>query len=148
MKRILYSQNESPIKDDYFVIDGVLEKNNVSDLSMKAFQLVKSIENWKIMYEDDELIIRKNGKFLSVKSHYINKDESGRFLFYVYYVESNNIEKMLDDLKTDSIKINKEVAFETEKLIERIKKNKNIEKIIIGIILTLIISIVLWETVK
>ncbi len=29
MKRVLFSQNESPIKDDYFVIDGVLEKDNL-----------------------------------------------------------------------------------------------------------------------
>jgi len=148
MKRILYSQNESTINDDYFVIDGVLEKNNISEMSMKAFQLVKSIENWKIVYEDEELIIREKGKFLSIKSHYVNKDESGRYLFYVYYVESNDIEKMLEDLKRDSIKINKEVAFETERLIELIKKNKNIKKIIIGFFITLIISIVLWETVK
>lgn len=148
MKRILYSQNESAIKDDYFVIDGELELDNVSNLSMKAFQLVNSIENWKIIYEDSELKIQKKGSFLSIKSHYKDKDESGRLLFYIYYVESNDIGKMLDYLKEDSIKINKSIAFEAEELIGRIKKKENLKKTIVGIFIIILASYVLWEIVK
>lgn len=148
MKRILYSQNESAIKDDYFVIDGQLELDNVSNLSMKAFELVNSIENWKILYEDSELKIQKKGNFLSIKSHYTNLDESGRFLFYVYYVELNDIEKMLNYLKEDSQKINKNIAFEADELIVRIKKKENLKKIIVGIFISLIVSFVIWEIVR
>lgn len=148
MKRILYSQNESAIKDDYFVIDGKLELDNVSNLSMEAFQLVNSIEKWKIIYKDTELKIQKKGGFLSIKSHYKNKDESGRFLFYIYYVESNDVEQMLDYLKEDSLKINKNIAFDAEELVGRIKKKENLKKIIVGIFISLIISFVVWEIVK
>jgi hypothetical protein len=148
MKRILYSQNESAIKDDYFVIDGVVELDNVSDLSLKAFQIINDVENWKIFHKDAELEIRKKGEFLSIKSHYINKDESNRYIFYVYYVETNNIKHMINVLKEDSLKINKEVAFETEKLINRINKNAALKKILVGIIGAIIISFILWEIAK
>jgi hypothetical protein len=148
MKRVLFSQNESPIKDDYFVIDGVLEKDNLSDLSIGAFKLINSIENWKVVYEDSELKIQKKGEFLSIKSHYMNKDESDRFIFYIYYVETNDISLMINLLKEDSKKINKELAFETEKLIEKLNKNADLKKILIGIIAAIVVSFIVWEIVK
>lgn len=148
MKRILYSQNESAIKDDYFVIDGVVELDNVSNLSLKAFQVINDVENWKIIYKDKELEIRKKGEFLSVKSHYINKDESDRFIFYIYYVETNDISLMINLLKEDSLKINKELAFETEKVIDKLNKNADLKKILIGIIAAIVISFIVWEIVK
>lgn len=148
MKRILYSQSETPVKGDYFVIDGNLETNNLSDLSMKAFHIVNSSENWKVLYEDEELKIKKNGNFLSIKSHYKNQDEAGRFLFYIYYIEVNDIEQMLEALREDSKKINKDIAFETVELIERIKKKGNLKKIIVGIFISLIASYIVWEIVK
>lgn len=148
MKRILYSQSENPTKNDYFVIDGNLEVDNVSNLSMEAFQIVNSSENWKVLYNDEELKIRKKGNFLSMKSHYKNQDEVGRFLFYIYYVEFNDIEKMLDYLKEDSKKINKDIAFKTGELVEKIKKKDIVKKIISGVFLTVIISFVLWKIVK
>ena len=40
-----------------------------------------------------ELKIKKKGDFLSIKSHYKNQDEAGRFLFYIYYIETNDIEQ-------------------------------------------------------
>ena len=68
MKRILFSQNESAIKDDYFVIDGVVDLDNVSDLSLKAFQIINDVENWKVIYKDTELEIRKKeGKIAFLK---------------------------------------------------------------------------------
>ncbi len=85
---------------------------------------------------------------MSIKSHYTNIDESGRFLFYVYYVESNDIEKMLNYLEEDSKKIKKDIAFETAELIERIKKKGNLKKIIVGIFISLIASYIVWEIVK
>lgn len=148
MKRILYSQSETPVKGDYFVIDGNLETNNVSDLSMKAFQIVNSSENWKVLYEDGQLKIKKKDNFLSIKSNYKNQDEVGRFLFYIYYIESNDVEEMLKYLKEDSLKINKDIAFNAEELITKIRKKENIKKIIIGFFISLIISLVVWEIVK
>ncbi|MDI5950100.1 MULTISPECIES: hypothetical protein [Flavobacterium] len=148
MKRILFSQNESAIKDDYFVIDGVVELDNVSNLSLKAFQIINDVENWKVIYKDTELEIRKKGEFLSIKSHYINKDESDRFIFYIYYVETNDISLMINLLKEDSLKINKELAFETEKLIDKLNKNAGLKKILIGIIAAIVISFIVWEIVK
>lgn len=148
MKRILFSQNESAIKDDYFVIDGVVELDNVSNLSLKAFQIINDVENWKVIYKDTELEIRKKGEFLSIKSHYINKDESDRFIFYIYYVETNDVSLMMNLLKEDSLKINKELAFETEKLIDKLNKNAGLKKILIGIIAAIVISFIVWEIVK
>ena len=148
MKRILFSQNESAIKNDYFVIDGVVELDNVSNLSLEAFQVINDIENWKIIYKDTELEIRKKGEFLSIKSHYINKDESDRFIFYIYYVETNDFSLMINFLKEDSLKINKKLAFETEKLIDKLNKNADLKKILIGIIAAIVISFIVWEIVK
>ena len=148
MKRILFSQNESAIKNDYFVIDGVVELDNVSNLSLGAFQVINDVENWKIIYKDKELEIRKKGEFLSIKSHYINKDESDRFIFYIYYVETNDISIMINLLKEDSLKINKELAFETEKLIDKLNKNADLKIILIGIIAAIVISFIVWEIVK
>lgn len=148
MKRILYSQNESTIKDDYFVIDGKTELNNTSNSSLQAFQIIRSTEDWKIEYKDADLEIRKKDNFLSIKSNYKNKDELDRYLFYIYYVETNDYKQMIDFLKDDSLKINKEVAFETEKLIDKINKNTNLKKIMIGIIVAIIISFILWEIAK
>lgn len=148
MKRVLFSQNESPLKDDYFVIDGILENNNLSDLSLEAFKLINSIENWKVVYGDSEIKIQKNGKFLSIKSHYKDLDDSDRFLFYIYFVELNDIGIMLDYLKQDSEKIDKNLAFEASELISKIKKKENFKKIMIGIFVSLIISAIVWEIVK
>jgi hypothetical protein len=148
IKRILYSQSEKVIKDDYFVIDGVLEQDNVSNLSLDAFQLINETENWKEIYKDDDLVIRKKGNYLNIKSHYINKDESGRFMFYVYYVESKNIEEMLNYLKIDSQIINKELGFEAEKLIKKIKESKKVKNIILVSLLVIVVSFLIWETVK
>jgi hypothetical protein len=148
MKRILYSQSENAIKADYFVIDGDIELDNVSNLSLEAFKIVNDVESWKVFYRDPDLEIRKKGKFLGFKSHYKNKDDSNRNMFYIYYMETSNIQQMLDSLKEDSLKINKELAFETEKLIEKLNKNPDIKKILIGIIAAIIISFIVWEIVK
>lgn len=148
MKRILYSQNESTTKDDYFVIDGNTELNNTSNSSLQAFQIIRSTEDWKIQYKDADLEIRKKGNFLSIKSHYKNKDELDRYLFYIYYVEANDYRQMINLLKEDSLKINKELAFETEKLIDKLNKNAGLKKILIGIIAAIVISFILWEIVK
>ena len=66
MKRILYSQNEDIVKDDYFVIDGVVETSNISNHALVAFHLIKSTENWKKIYEDEDLIVRKKGRYLNI----------------------------------------------------------------------------------
>lgn len=148
MKRILFSQNESAIKDDHFVIDGVVELNNGSIISQRAFQQVNDVQNWKLDYKDSNLEIRKKGRFLSIKSYYKNKDEEDRYIYYIYNVETSNYRKMIDYLKEDSLKINKEVAFETEKLIQEIKKSKSLIGIFLGVIMTILISYVLWKTIE
>jgi hypothetical protein len=145
IKRILYSQNENVIKDDYFVIDGVLEQDNVSNLSLDAFQIIKDTEDWKETYKEEGLVIRRKGNYLNIKSHYINKDESGRFIFYVYYVESKDINEMLEYLKSDSAIINKEIGFKVEKLIQKIDNKKIIKKTIIGILISIIITYIIWN---
>jgi len=147
MKRILYSQHESAIKDDYFVIDGELELNNVSDLSMEAFKIVNSIEDWKILYQNQIVKILRQGKFLGLKSHYINEDESGRLLFYIYYFQSNDIEKMLNNLESDSRIINKQLPFETKVMLAEIKK-KGILKTVILILIVALASFILWKIAK
>ena len=148
MKRILFSQNESAIKDDHFVIDGVVELNNGSLISQKAFQQVNDVQNWKIDYKNSNLEIRKKGRFLSIKSHYKNKDEEDRYIYYIYNMETSNYKTLINYLKEDSIKINKEVAFETEKLIQEIKRSKSLTGLFLGIIATILISYVLWKTIE
>lgn len=148
IKRILYSQHENVIKDDYYVIDGVLEYDNVSNLSLTAFQIIKETENWKEIYKEDNLVIRQKGNYLNIKSYYLNKDESGRYMFYVYYVESNEIQEMLDLLKSDSEIINKELAFETLQLIKKIKSIKKLRIVIISALTLIVISFLTWKVIK
>ena len=148
IKRILYSQHENVIKDDYYVIDGVLEYDNVSNLSLTAFQIIKETENWKEIYKEDNLVIRQKGNYLNIKSYYLNKDESGRYMFYVYYVESNEIQEMLDLLKSDSAIINKELAFETLQLIKKIKSIKKLRIVIISALTLIVISFLTWKVIK
>lgn len=148
IKRILYSQNESAIKDDYFVIDGVLEQDNFSNLSLDAFELIKDTENWKEIYKEEDLVIRLRGNYLNIKSNYINRDESGRFIFYVYYIKSKDMEEMLTFLKSDSKIINKELGFEVDKLVEKIRNKKKLKKVILSALLLIVVSLLIWETVK
>lgn len=148
MKRILFSQNEDAIKDDYFVIDGVVELDNVSDLSQKAFEKINDVENWNVVYRNPKLEIRKKGQFLSIKSHYKDKDDADRYIFYIYYVKTNDYREMIDYLKKDSLKINKNVAFETEKLINEINECKSLRNTFIGLLAAILISFALWKIIK
>lgn len=150
IKRILYSQNESVLKDDYFVINGVLEHDNVSNLSLDAFQIIKETENWKEIYKQDDIVIRQKRSFLNIKSHYINKDESDRYIFYIFYVEAKSIKEALELLKHDSQLIHKELGFEDEDLIQKIKSiKKKIKNKFLSILLIIIaLSFLIWRTIK
>ena len=98
--------------------------------------------------KDPAIEIRRKGRFLSIKSRYKNKDEADRYISYLYYVETNDLRKMIDFLKADSLKINKEVVFETERLINEINNSTSLKRAIVGIIATILISYILWRIIE
>lgn len=147
MNRILYSQHENPAKDDYFVIDGEVELENVSNKSLQAFEIVNSINNWEIVYDKPLMQIYHRENSIGIKSHYENVDEAGRKLFFVFYCKTEDLESALDLLKLDSELINREFSLIAPNLnLEKStikKKNK-----IILIIIVVIIILLIWNYQK
>lgn len=146
--RVLYCQSERATLDDYFVVNGLLAKNDNSDLVDNAFQLIKSTDEWNVLYEDSDLILKKCNAYFSIESHYVDKDDLGRFMSFIFYSKSEEVGTMLDFLKKDSTLINKVVAFDSDKLIKKIESSKELNKVLIrfGIgatILTLLY--ILWK---
>lgn len=148
IKRILYSQNESVLKDDYFVINGILEHDNVSNLSLDAFQIIKETENWKEIYKQDDIVIRQKRSFLNIKSHYINKDESERYIFYMFYVQSKNIKEAFELLRSDSKLIHKELGFKDEEIIQKIKSKKKKIRFFSILLIVIALCFLIWKTIK
>ena len=146
MIRILYSQHEDPSKDDYFVIDGKIESENVSNLSLQAFEIVNDINNWEMVYNNLSLQIYKQENYIGIKSHYENIDEAGRKLFFVFYCNSDDLELVFDLLKLDSALINREFNLIVPKLNFENSKKKN-NKIIL-IVIAVILILIIWNYLK
>jgi len=139
MKRILYSQHEDPSKDDYFVIDGKIESNNLSYKSIEAFEIVNNSKGWKSIKNDNLLEIFKKGNSFAIKSYYENYDEAGRKLFFVFYCKGENLESALEFLKIDSNLINRNFSYKSS-----VVNLKTTNKKIIYLIFISIIVLIIW----
>ena len=148
MKRILISQNEMNDGKDYVVVDG--ELINDEDLRLKYFRKLRETDDWNQSFKDDtfELKSKKNNFFL--KSHYIDKDNTNRNIYYMYFVENNdNLDAVLDFLEKDSKIISRNIDSEkTLEIINKIKSNEKLKSIFYKLIIALVIASITYAIFK
>lgn len=137
MKRILISQNEKNDGTDYVVVDGQLI--NDKDLHQEYYNKVKETRNWKQSFKNDFLELKSNNNNILINSHYLDKDNVNRNIFYIYLIENkDNLEDILEYLDKDSKLINRNVDREkTLEIINRIKANKGIKLNLANLLLVL-----------
>ncbi len=137
MKRILISQNETNNSEDYVVVDGEIIRDK--DLALQYYRKLKETDNWKQDFQDDFLELKSNDKDVLIKSHYLDKDNLNRNIYYMYYVEKNDdLNEILNYLEIDSQKIDRNVDKEkTLVIINKIKGNNKIKSIFYKLILIL-----------
>lgn len=126
MKRILISQNDINIGNDYIVADG--ELINEEDSIIYYTKEISKSDNWKTILKDEYIVIKKEKNNLVIKSIYQDKDEAGRYVYYIYLIEDfeGDFETILEYLDNDS-KIIKRNLNRT-KILEIIKKDKESKK--------------------
>ena len=141
MIRVLLSQKETNSSEEYVVANGKLVDNNKA----RYYNQMQRAHNWKTVYKNEFLELKKNKGKLFIKSHYIDKDNLNRNIFFVYM--SSNYHDMLSlaiDLKKDSEIINRKLDLKKiqESLLdcEKKERQKRISKtifmllVIIGVI--------------
>lgn len=143
MKRLLLSQNENNNGENYLVLNGeVLPK---SPDNLQYIQLFSETKQYKEIFRDDFLTIKEKKNAILFSSHYSDKDNIGRQIFYMYLLEKkDDLEKILELLISDSKKINRTIDYEmTLKIVNKIKENnilkRNLNKYI-SIALLIILS--------
>lgn len=148
MKRILISQNETNNNEDYVVVDGVLIKNK--DLALQYYRKLKETDNWKQNFKDDFLELKSNNKDVLIKSHYLDRDNVNRSIYYMYYVERNDdFNEILKYLEIDSQIIDRNIDKEkTLEIINKIKTNNNIKSIFYKLILILVAASLAYSLFK
>lgn len=126
MQRILISQSEKNNGTDYLIVNGKMLSDD--DSVVKYGRIISETDNWKEIYKDYFLEIRKNGDQLLLKSFYNDKDIVGRHIYYLYLAEeSDSLQVILDYLKKDSQLINK--TFDRKRTLDIINKIENSKKI-------------------
>lgn len=136
MKRILLSQSENTDGSDYIIVDGVLIKNEAE--SLNYFKVINNDKDFKEIYKDDFVNIKRKDNQILIYSHYIEKDKAGRNIFYLYLIndKDDDFDKIIEDLEEDSKVINRTIDREKVlKSFEKIKNNKSTKKKINGLIL-------------
>lgn len=150
MKRILVSQNERNNGTDYLIVNGEFlnDENEIVFYGRKFSET----DNWKEIYKDDFLEVRKKENQLLLKSFYNERDSIDSIIYYMYLIEENeDIDTVLKHLESDSQLINRTFDREhVQHIIEHIENNKSIKKkIIIGLGLAIgIISLIYLLTKK
>lgn len=145
MKRILISQNESNDGSNYIVVDGELLSKNPENL--KYFEMISNTKNYKEIFKDEFITISEKNSTILFSSHYLDLDNKGRQIFYMYLLDkTDNLEKILELLISDSKKINRNIDYKmTLQIVKKIEKSSIIKrklKTYISIaVLTLIVSI-------
>src|SRR5690554_2435791 len=104
MRRILISQNENNNNTDYVIETGKLisDKGLISDLH---FEVTNSYLKADMLYQNDNLSIKRLNNKIIIQSHYVDKDVIGRQIFYMFYIENlrhTDIEIIINYLKEDS----------------------------------------------
>ena len=139
MKRILISQNEENDGTEYVVVDGELIKDK--DLCLQYYREVRKSDAWKQNFKNDFLVLKSSNNKIFLKSHYSDKDDANRNIYYTYLIENNdNFETILTQLEEDSKIINRKIDKEkTLAVIEKIKTDKNLKLKLNQILLVLVV---------
>lgn len=137
MERILISQNENNDGTDYVVVNGELIGDE--DLGLKYYRELRKSDNWKKVFKDEFLELKSNNNQILLKSHFLDKDNVNRNIYYTYFLRNNDsYDILLNQLENDSNVINRKVDRDrTLKIIKGFKSNKslglNITRILISI---------------
>ena len=126
MKRILISQNEENDGTDYVIVDGELIEDK--DLCLQYYREVRKSDIWKQNFKNDFLELKSSNNKIFLKSHYSDKDDANRNIYYTYLIENNdNLETILTQLEEDSEIINRKIDKEkTLAVIQKIKTDKKL----------------------
>lgn len=137
MKRILISQNEKNDGTDYVIVNGQLIKDE--DLCLQHYRELRKSDTWKKDYKDDFLELKSNNNQILLKSHYSDKDNVNRNIYYTYLIENtDDFETVIRYLEKDSQVINREIDREgTLHVINKIKTNNKIKSKINQILIIL-----------
>lgn len=159
MKKILWTQTEKPsIPNTILNSDGeVITVDALRDGGFELFDELLDYQKSSIeLFSENNLVIKINsqkgiiskktiGYFIS--SVYDNEDDVGRLLPFMFYIESKDINEIVQNLETFSTKIHRKLFdSDIENIKHQIKINriKKKIKIIIGVILLIIILCKLW----
>lgn len=122
MERILVSQHEENNGTDYVILNGNLLKDSTE--VMQYAKKVIDVDDFRIMYSDEYLTISQKENKILFSSHYENRDNAGRKIYYLYLIDKqDNLETILDYLEKDSMALQRN--FDREKTLEIIQKIKN-----------------------
>jgi hypothetical protein len=158
MKKILWAQNEkSSIANTIINSEGeVISVDALRDGGFELFDELFDYQKSSIeIFMENNLIIKRNikkgivsktkGYFIS--SVYDNKDDVGRLMPFMFFIESKDGEEIIKNLEAFSAKINRKLlAYDVENIRINIKRQKIKKKIktIVGIVLLIIILYKLW----
>lgn len=155
MKRILITQNENNDNTDYLIKNGklVVDDEIKSDLH---YEVSNSYINGEMVYENNNLRIKRFDNKIIIQSYYIDRDVIGRQIFYMFYIEKStgfNSDDIVRFLKEDSNELSRTIDPNDERQIinksifnleNEIKKNeKQIDQnlwIILFVIIGLLLS--------
>ena len=139
MKRILISQNEKNNSEDYVVVDGNLIDDK--ELGLHYYRKVSKADNWKHTYKDDFFELKNKNNNIFIKSHYSDKDDIHRNIYYLYLIENKDLDVVLDYLEKDSQQISRKIDRDkTLEVIKKIKANERLKSYLFKLILVLAVA--------
>lgn len=161
MKKILWTQNEkSSIPSTIINSEGeLISVNALRDGGFELFDELLDYQKSSIdLFVENNLVIKRNvqkgiipkfhktiGYFIS--SAYENKDDIGRLMPFMFFIQSKDVEEIVKNLEAFSAKINRKLfVSDVENIKKHIKKHKSKKKIkiIIGVVFLIIIFYKLW----
>ncbi|WP_264521159.1 hypothetical protein [Flavobacterium sp. N1994] len=158
MKKILWAQNEnSSIPNTIINTEGkIISIDDLNDGGFELFDELLDFQKSSIeIFKENNLIVKSSnqkGLISKSKGYFIssvfdNKDDFGRLMPFMFYIESKDVEEIIKVLEESSTKINRAIFRSDIKNIKDSINRKNIKKkakIIIGVILIIIILYSLW----
>lgn len=162
---ILWTQSSSTTGDDILLVDG---KQVSSQEGEEYFSYMSLISNdmepkWKPLFENDRNYQDNNKKTLSrsfsiyqnsegctlVKSLFLDKDETGRKIAYLFCCHTLNLKDVIIQLMNVAVSINRSLNASDLSMIATLRYKKYIPYI--GLLVLFVISIivfVLWTMLK
>lgn len=148
MKTILWAQNESPAIQETILIDGI--SFDIRDsIGEKAFtKLFEEVSKKKTICTTISSaacsLIRSDQDNMKtfVKSHYVEKDEIGRRMSFMFMTCSKNHKEVIEELQSLSKRINRTISKEDLTEIEnnlcKESKNKTLTMAILAVVVLII----------